>query len=97
MRRATASTRLVARGQHVFEAEDAVAPAIERMLEIVGEAASQLSERRRAEHPDVPWSKIIGLRVRLAHHDHRTDLELVWQIAVQSIPALSASLRRKRT
>ncbi len=34
--------------------------------------------------------------VRLAHHYHRTDPELVWQVAVQSVPQLAASLRSSR-
>lgn len=86
-------TRLVDRGRSAFDHDDAVAPAIERLLEIIGEAATQLSGDRRAQSPDLPRSKIAGLRVRLAHHYHRTDPALVWQIASESIPELSAALR----
>ena len=42
--------------------------AVERLLEIIGEAANSLSEHFRAQHPGVPWRDIIGLRVVLAHH-----------------------------
>ena len=90
-------TRLVARGRAAFDDDDAIAPAIERLLEIVGEATTRLSDGLRAEHPEVPWSNIAGLRVRLAHHYHRTDPQLVWQIAAHSVPELAASLRHRTT
>jgi len=38
--------------------------AVERLLEIIGEAANSLSEDFRAQHPGIPWRDIIGLRVR---------------------------------
>jgi uncharacterized protein with HEPN domain len=42
--------------------------AVERLLEIIGEAANSLSEDFRTQHPAIPWRDIIGLRVVLAHH-----------------------------
>jgi uncharacterized protein with HEPN domain len=47
--------------------------AVERLLEIIGEAANSLSADFRAQHPGIPWRDIIGLRVVLAHHYHRVD------------------------
>jgi uncharacterized protein with HEPN domain len=44
--------------------------AVERLLEIIGEAANSLSDDFRAQHSRVPWRDIIGLRVVLAHHYH---------------------------
>jgi len=43
-------------------------------------------------HPDVPWSDIVALRVLLAHHYHRVDVEQVWNIAVTSVPDLARHL-----
>ena len=34
--------------------------AIERRVEIIGEAARRVSEAFRAAHPEVPWRSIIG-------------------------------------
>jgi uncharacterized protein with HEPN domain len=36
--------------------------ATERLLEIIGESANTLTEEFRAQHPEVPWRDIIGLR-----------------------------------
>jgi uncharacterized protein with HEPN domain len=41
--------------------------ACEREIEILGEAANRISDELKAAHPEVPWSKIVGTRHRLAH------------------------------
>jgi uncharacterized protein with HEPN domain len=67
--------------------------ATERLLEIIGEAASTLSEEFRARHPGIPWRDIIGLRIVLAHHYHRVDPGQVWVIATTEVPRLAQDLR----
>lgn len=66
--------------------------AAERLLEIIGEASNQLSDEFRSAHPVVPWSDIVALRVLLAHHYHRVDVEQVWTIATTSVPDLARHL-----
>ena len=41
--------------------------ALVRLLEIVGEAASRTPLDERAQHGDIPWAQIVGLRNRLIH------------------------------
>ena len=41
--------------------------AVERLIEIIGEAANHLSKEIIEHNPDIPWSKIIGLRNKIAH------------------------------
>ncbi len=41
--------------------------AVERQVEIIGEASRRVSESFRAQHPEIPWSKIMGQRHVLAH------------------------------
>jgi uncharacterized protein with HEPN domain len=69
--------------------------ATERLLEIIGEAANTLSEEYRAQHPDIPWRDIIGLRIVLAHHYHRVDPGQVWVIATTEVPRLVQDLHRQ--
>jgi uncharacterized protein with HEPN domain len=52
--------------------------ALARCLEIIGEAASQLSEETRAAAPGVPWSQVIGMRHRLAHAYFAINLNFLW-------------------
>ena len=75
-------------GHDDFVASPLRVRAAERLLEIIGEASNQLSDKFRAAHPDVPWSDIVALRVLLAHHYHRVDVEQVWSIATSSVPDL---------
>jgi uncharacterized protein with HEPN domain len=67
--------------------------AAERLLEILGEAATQVSEQTRARYPQVDWRGLGRLRIVLAHQYHRTDPELVWQYAEHEVPALANALR----
>jgi uncharacterized protein with HEPN domain len=67
--------------------------AVERLLEIIGESASALSDDFRARYADVPWRDIIGLRVVLAHHYHRVDPNQVWVIASVEVPRLAEQLQ----
>jgi uncharacterized protein with HEPN domain len=72
--------------------DEAIRLALERSLEIIGEAATAVSEPARARFQDVEWRRITRLRILLAHHYHRVDPEQVWTIAVADIPALQDAL-----
>lgn len=60
---------------------------------MIGEASNTLSDAYRAEHPEIAWRDITALRILLAHHDHRTDPDQVWQIATASVPDFADHLR----
>jgi len=47
--------------------------AVERSLEIIGEAARRVSPVFRESHPEVPWRRIIGLRNVLAHETAKSS------------------------
>jgi uncharacterized protein with HEPN domain len=79
---------LVGRSRTQFDDDRAVPLAIERLLEIVGQASNALAPATRARFPGVDWSGITRLRVVLLHHYHRIDPELVWAMASDEIPAL---------
>ena len=84
---------LVRRGHSAFGSDIAVRFAIERLLEILGEAANSVSPATRARFPDVPWRDVSRLRIVLAHHYHRVDPDQVWSMATQEVPALASGLR----
>jgi uncharacterized protein with HEPN domain len=84
--------RLVARGRAAFDGDEAVRLAMERAMEIIGEAANVTSEATRDQYPDVDWRQISRLRIVLAHHYHRVDPDQVWTIAVDEVPTLSKAL-----
>ena len=65
-----------------------------RLLEIIGEAANRISKDVQDEHPEIPWSNIIGLRHRLIHGYSSIDLDIVWQIVTADLQPLVAALER---
>ena len=63
-------------------------------IEIVGEAAAQVTESARARAPDIPWQAIVAMRNRLVHAYFSINLDIVWQTVQQDLPALIAQLER---
>jgi uncharacterized protein with HEPN domain len=84
---------IISPGRDAWEKDRVRQLAVERLLEIIGEAANSLTEDFRLSHPGVPWRDIIGLRIVLAHHYHRTDPSQVWVIAATEVPKLARDLR----
>ena len=66
--------------------------AVERGVEIIGEAASHISETFRDAHPEIPWKSIIGQRNVLAHDYGEILVEKIHRVAVNRIPELLAQL-----
>jgi uncharacterized protein with HEPN domain len=64
-----------------------------RQVGIVGEAASKLSPVFRTAHTSIPWRQIIGMRNIVVHQYWEVDLDVVWEVATQDIPALVRELR----
>ena len=50
--------------------------------QVIGEAASRLSDDLQEQHPEVPWGQMIGMRHILVHGYFEVDLDVVWN-AVQ--------------
>ena len=62
--------------------------AIERQLEIMGEAARRVSKAYQDEHPEIPWRPIIGLRNILAHEYGEIKADRIWFIATRDVVEL---------
>ncbi|MCM1030337.1 MAG: DUF86 domain-containing protein [Oscillibacter sp.] len=52
--------------------------AVIKNLEIIGEAAYLLTKEFRANHPDVEWNTVIGMRHVLVHGYYQIKDEIVW-------------------
>ena len=63
-------------------------------IEIVGEAAAQITESTRMELSDIPWVRIVAMRNRLVHAYFNVNLDIVWQTVREDLPSLIASLER---
>ena len=67
-----------------------------RAIEIIGEAATRVSEETRRMIPDVPWARIVAMRNRLIHIDFEVNSEILWRTAAEDVPALAAALAHVR-
>ncbi len=62
--------------------------AVERSLEIIGEAAGRVSVLFRKGHPEIPWRQIIGQRNVLIHEYGEIKQERIWKTVQDNIPQL---------
>lgn len=75
-----------------YSRDEVLQAAVERKLEIIGEAARGISDRFQREHPEVPWRGIIAQRHFLAHEYGEVRQEKLWRVATTRIPELIAIL-----
>ena len=69
--------------------------AIERLIQIIGEAANHLSGDFIQGNQDIPWTKIIGLRNKIVHDYGEILTDRIWLIASESIPELMYQIKSK--
>jgi uncharacterized protein with HEPN domain len=67
--------------------------AVVRAVEVIGEAASKVSEETRAMAPGIPWGGIVSMRNRLIHGYFDIDTDIVWKTVTDELPALLPELR----
>jgi len=71
-----------------FLSDRVVVLAVERCIEIIGEAARCLSTSFQQSHPEIPWREIIGQRNILAHEYGQIDHEILFKTTREDIPVL---------
>jgi uncharacterized protein with HEPN domain len=66
--------------------------AVRLQVVVLGEAARNVSTDYQADHPEIPWASIIGMRNMLVHQYFRTDIEILWDTAKNDLPTLMHAL-----
>ncbi|MFA6979353.1 MAG: DUF86 domain-containing protein [Ignavibacteriaceae bacterium] len=62
-------------------------------IEIIGEAASKISEETKLKYSEIPWKDIVGMRNRLIHGYFDVNINLVWNTTKNNLPPLIKSLK----
>jgi uncharacterized protein with HEPN domain len=62
--------------------------AVERELEILGEAARRVSSRFRDEHAEIPWKETVGLRNVISHEYDKVNYTAIYRIVRERVPEL---------
>ncbi len=63
-----------------------LALALVKELEIIGEAANNISSDCQLKYPDIPWKDMIGMRNRLVHAYFGINYDIVWKTVTESLP-----------
>ena len=62
--------------------------AIERNLELIGEAAVKISQETKDLFPAIDWRDLIDFRIILAHNYQRVKPDSIWAAATEFLPDL---------
>ena len=59
----------------------------------IGELTNALSDELRASRPDIPWRDIVGMRNIVAHHYGKIEIDTLWSVSRDDVPALAEQIR----
>lgn len=80
--------------RQALEKDRMLALSLVRLIEIIGEAASQVSQEFQEQHPEIPWTQIVAMRNRLIHAYFNIDLDRIWDTIKDDLPPLIAQLEK---
>jgi uncharacterized protein with HEPN domain len=83
---------IVAHGREAFDSSEIFQSAAFFNIQVIGEAAVQLTEAVRTGYPDVPWQQVIGMRNFVVHQYFDVDLDVVWETMTRGLPDLRGRL-----
>ncbi|MEK6845146.1 MAG: DUF86 domain-containing protein [Nanoarchaeota archaeon] len=66
--------------------------AVIRRLEIIGEAARNITSAFKNKHNSLPWNEMIRTRDKVIHGYFGIDLDIVWDILKKDLPQLKESI-----
>ena len=66
--------------------------AVERAIQIIGEAANRVSLGFQQPHPEIPWRKIVAQRNVLVHEYGDVEHALIWDLVQEHLPRLVQQL-----
>jgi len=84
---------LAGRERSDLDSDEMLLFAVIRALEIIGEAASRVSDDTKRSVAGIPWLDIIGMRNRIVHAYFDVNRSIVWKAAAEEVPALLERLR----
>ena len=89
-----AISRTEGRTREQFDSDEDIQIILTHLIQVLGEAARQVSPVFQQAHPDIPWSKIIGMRNKVVHNYMSIDLDVVWGVAIVELKPLLVKLEK---
>lgn len=81
-------------GKDAFLKDAKTQDAVIRNLEIIGEAAKNVTEDFRTKHSHIAWRTIAGMRDKLIHDYFGVDLNIVWEVVEKEVPPLKQKIEK---
>lgn len=75
-----------------FRKDEDIQDATARRIEIIGEAAKNVSNEFKNKNRQIPWKNMTDTRNKLIHHYFGVDLNTVWDIIKKDLPKLKADI-----
>jgi uncharacterized protein with HEPN domain len=75
-----------------FCANEVLKRACVRSMEIIGEAAKNISDDLREKHKEVDWKKLAGMRDKIVHYYFGVNWDIVWAAIQEKIPELKSKI-----
>jgi uncharacterized protein with HEPN domain len=89
-RKAVTKTRDLSREE--YDGDENLRLALIHLIQVIGEAARQVSVEFIDTHSEIPWANIIGMRHKVVHDYLGVDEDIVWQVVITDLPELVARL-----
>lgn len=68
--------------------------AVIRQIEIIGEAARNISDEFQEKHSNLPWGKMTGIRNKIIHEYFNINYAIVWDTVKDDLPFLKKSIKK---
>lgn len=92
----TAARFVAGRTREDLTTDDMLRLALTKLVEIVGEAAKQLTISGRQRYPEVVWDDAARMRDRLVHHYFDIDLDVLWATVIHDLPAVPRAVEPRQ-
>ena len=80
-----------------FKSSQVKMDAVVRRIEIIGEAANNISDEFQRQYPDIEWSAMVKMRNIITHEYFGVNHKIVWATVTQDIPRLKELLSKIKT
>lgn len=75
-----------------YDANEDLRLALAHLVQIIGEAARRVSAPTCQNHPNIPWSEIIGMRHKIVHDYMSLDEDILWEVVTTDLKPLIDAL-----